>query len=1002
MPSLSAPDFGLLFDALSTPCLALAPDQTVAAANAAVGAWLGCAPAELLGRPADAVLPLLEDGASWATLLLAPPAAPATIGVRAADGAARALTLQAVRTNGHGGYVLAQAAPAPPAPEPPRPPESFRFLSEFIPQLVWTTDAQGRHDYFSPRWLDYTGHAGLAAPDPSWTAQLYPADQPAARHRWQQALSSGEPYRAELRLRSHDGRFRWFLVQALPLHDAHGRISQWLGTCTDVDDAKRVQQRLLAKDQQLQQILGQVPAYVATVFGTDHIVSFATPNFLELLGGRLRVGWPLAQSVPELAGQGLLALFDEAYRQGRPLQEQARPISWVNAQTQQRVQRYYDLTLQPLPGGQGQIQGVLFFAVDVTAQVQARQRHERLTATVRRRDEQVRAMTEALPLISFSQAPNGRLVYVSPQWSAFTGAPAKPPRGQDWRTFVHPDDYPTVAGSFVRARRDRQPWTSQLRLRAADGQYRWHLARSLPVFDEQQRLSRWYGTLTDVHEQQELAERLRHSEQQFRFLADTVPLFTWTATPAGQIDYANQRFLDYTGQTPGEVARGGWLALVHPDEQDLTRQRWAESMRTGQDCEVEHRVRGTDGLYRWFLVRATAMRDAEGRIVKWYGSSTDIHEQRALQDELRRSEEQFRFLADSLTNLIWIVEPDGTISHFNQRWVEYTGRSLEASLHWGWQDLVDPEDQERTLARFRQHMASGEPYENEDRVRRHDGQYRWHLHRALPLRDADGRILRWFGSSTDIDDYKRFQHELEARNAELLRINQDLDNFVYTASHDLRQPIDNMAGIFQELTRSARYDDPDAPALLTMFEHSLEQIYTTIKELAALVQTQKQSMLAAPEQVRLERLTQEVLHSIGEQVRTVGAVVETDFSQVPAVEFVRPNLQSVLYNLLSNAVKYHDPSRPPRIRVWTERDAAGRPVLTVQDNGLGIDLSRHGTELFQLFRRFHDHVPGSGTGLYLVQRLVQAHGGELLVESTPGVGTTFRVRLPKDSGTLAE
>jgi PAS domain S-box-containing protein len=1000
LPSL-APDFGLLFDALPTPHLALAPDQTVVAANAAAGTWLGCLPAQLLGQPADAALPLLTEGASWTTLLQAPIDTALHL-VRAPNGIIRTLALRAVASAaGTPAYYLATPAPSAPAtasaaaPGLRRQQEQFRFLSEFIPQLVWTTDALGRHDYFNQRWLDYTGHAGLTAAEPAWTSQLHPADQPVGQQRWAQALAAGEPYRAELRLRGHDGRFRWFLVQALPLRDAHGRVSQWLGTCTDVDDAKRVQQRLLAKDRQLQQILGQVPAYVATLFGAEHICSFATPNFVSLLGSRLRVGWPVAQTVPEFAEQGLLDHLNAAYRTGRTVVLQAHGIDWLNPYTDQRERSYYDLTLQPLFTEQGQAQGVLFFAVDVTPQVLARHRHERLSAAVRRRNEQVRAMTEALPLISFSQAPSGRIVYVSPQWAAYTGLAGANARSQNWRAQLHPDDLTAVATSFARARRDRRAWTAQLRLRAADGQFRWHLARSLPVFDEQQRLSRWYGTLTDVHEQQELAERLRRSEQQFRFLADAVPLFTWAATAAGQIDYANQRFLDYTGQTPGEVVRGGWLALVHPDDQELTKQRWAESMRTGIDCQVEHRVRGVDGQYRWFLVRATPMRDAEGRIVKWYGSSTDIQEQYTLQDELRRSEEQFRFLADSIPQLVWTLDAAGTVEFLNEGWVEYTGMGVKQVQQEGWGVLVPPAEREEAIRTLADNVRLGRYHQQEHRLRRAaDGQYRWHLHRARPLRDAVGRIVRWFGTSTDIDDQKRFQHELEERNAELLRINQDLDNFVYTASHDLRQPIDNMAGIFQELARSARYDDPDAPALVTMFEHSLEQIYTTIQELAALVQVQKQALHAAPEEVRLERLTQEVLHSIGEQVRAAGAVVETDFSALPAVEFVRPNLQSVLYNLLSNAVKYHDPGRPPRIRVWTELDDAGQAVLTVQDNGLGIDLARYGQELFQLFRRFHDHVPGSGTGLYLVQRLVQAHGGRLEVDSQLGVGTTFRIRLP--------
>ncbi|GAB2963769.1 hypothetical protein GCM10027048_36160 [Hymenobacter coalescens] len=1125
MPPPQAPDFGLLFDALPTPHLALEPDQTVAAVNAAMCQRVGQPAHALLGAAAPAVLPLLAPGDSWARLLAALDSQrqERTVAVQSPAGRPLSLIVRPVPAAAEEPlrYLLVLEAPAAPAP-PPRPQEQFRLLSEFIPQLVWTTDAQGRPDYFNQRWLDYTGHAGLAAPDPAWTSQLHLADQPAAAQRWAEALQSGTAYRAELRLRGQDGRFRWFLVQAQPLRAAHGRVSQWLGTCTDVDDAKRVQQRLLAKDRQLQQILGQVPAYVATLFGAEHLCSFATPNFLALLGGRLRVGWSITETVPELREQGIAALLDDAYRTGRTTAVQARAIAWHHADAQPPERRYYDLTLQPLFAEAGQPQGVLFFAVDATERVLAQQRNERLSAAVRRRDEQVRAMTEALPLISFSQAPSGRLVYVSPQWAGYTGVSAAT-RGRDWRSYVHPDDLAAVASSFVRARRHRAAWSSELRLRQHDGQYRWHLARSLPVFDAQQRLSRWYGSLTDVHEQQALAERLRHSEQQLRFMANAVPLFAWTALPSGTLDYANQRYYEYTGLAPDAIGTA-WLDTIHPDDHAPTLLHWQHSLGSGQDYQVEHRVRGANGQYRWYLVRATPMRDEEGRILKWYGSSTDIHDQRGLNDRLRRSEErfrfltqsiphiiwtanaqgvldylspqwfrltgqdphdpsllgpaggwvqalhpddlavaqhrmaqalqarlpytmdvrlrhrdghyrwhlvrgvpeigadgqvlrlygsntdihelhelqqelrrseaEFRFLADSIPQLVWTLEPDGTVSFLNEGWLEYTGLGLEDVQREGWGTLVPAPERDAALQMLTDNVRAGRYHEQENRLRRAaDGQYRWHLHRARPMRDAEGRIVRWFGTSTDIDDYKRFQHEMEARHAELLRINQDLDNFVYTASHDLRQPIDNMAGIFQELTRSARFDDPETPVLMTMFEHSLDQIYTTIQELSALVQVQKQSMQVAPEEVRLERLTQEVLHSIGEQIRGAGAVVETDFSALPAIHFVRPNLQSVLYNLISNAVKYRSPERPPRIRVWTERDEQGHSVLSVQDNGLGIDLQRYGGELFQLFRRFHDHVPGSGTGLYLVQRLVQAHGGQLEVESTPGEGTTFRVRL---------
>ncbi|MCC3156727.1 PAS domain S-box protein [Hymenobacter sp. 15J16-1T3B] len=1003
MLSSPAPDFGLLFDALPTPHLALTADHTVAAANAAMCQWLGRPVAALVGTDAATALPLAGPGPDWQELLraLGQHRRELTVQLHTPAGL-QALLLRPVPAEAAAElrYVLALPAPPPTAAAGVRrQQEQFRFLSEFIPQLVWTTNAQGQPDYFNQRWLDYTGLPGLSAPDPAWTTALHPTDAPAAAQRWQLALAGAEPYRAELRLRAHDGRYRWFLVQALPLRSAQGRVSQWLGTCTDIDDAKRVQQRLLAKDRQLQQILGEVPAYVATLFGTEHICSFVTPNFQALLGGRLRVGWSVRETVAEFQEQGLLDLLDEAYRSGRTLTQPARLLDWLNAVTGQHTRRYYDLTLQPLLTEQGLVQGVLFFAIDATERVQAQQRSERLAAAGRRRNEQVRSMTEALPLISFSQAPSGRIVYVSPQWGHYTGVPTLAGRGRDWRSFVHPDDLAPVATSFARARRARTPWTTQLRLRRHDGHYCWHLVRSLPVFDAQDRLSRWYGSLTDVHEQQELHERLRRSEERFRFLTQSVPHIIWTADAAGRLDYLSPQWFRLTGQNPQDPAvlgpEAGWQLALHPSDAAATRARLLTALQTRRSFMMEARLRRRDGQYRWHLVHGVPELGPDGEVLRFFGSNTDIHEQYELQAELRRSEVEFRFLADSIPQLVWTLEPDGTPSFLNEEWQKYTGLTLPEVQQHGWGTLVpEPERAlaERTLG---DNVRLGRVHEHENRLRRAaDGQYRWHLHRARPMRDADGRIVRWFGTSTDIDDYKRFQHEVEARNAELVRINQDLDNFVYTASHDLRQPIDNMGGIFHELVRSARFDDPEAPALVTMFEHSLEQIYTTIQELSALVQAQKHNLTAAPEQVRLERLTQEVLHSIGEQIRNTGAVVETDFAEVPAVEFIRPNLQSVLYNLLSNAVKYRAPDRPPRIRVWTQRLPAGGTQLTVQDNGLGIDLARHGKDLFQLFRRFHDHVPGSGTGLYLVQRLVQAHGGQLEVESQVGEGTTFRVKLP--------
>ncbi|RAK62953.1 ATP-binding response regulator [Hymenobacter edaphi] len=235
--------------------------------------------------------------------------------------------------------------------------------------------------------------------------------------------------------------------------------------------------------------------------------------------------------------------------------------------------------------------------------------------------------------------------------------------------------------------------------------------------------------------------------------------------------------------------------------------------------------------------------------------------------------------------------------------------------------------------------------------------------------------------------------QLQAVNQQLARTNRDLDNFVYAASHDLRQPVNNLRGLFDELRRSATFDDPDQAAILGMVDASLHALSTTITDLAAVVQVARPTGEQTTEPVALADLTADVLQTLHPQLQAVQADIQTDFADLPELEYVRSNLRTILLNLLTNAVKYRHPERAPRVALRT-KVCANQPVLEVQDNGLGMNLERHGPELFQLFRRFHPHAgEGTGVGLFLVNRLVQAHGGRIEVESEEGQGTTFRVHL---------
>jgi sigma-B regulation protein RsbU (phosphoserine phosphatase) len=311
-------------------------------------------------------------------------------------------------------------------------------------------------------------------------------------------------------------------------------------------------------------------------------------------------------------------------------------------------------------------------------------------------------------------------------------------------------------------------------------------------------------------------------------------------------------------------------------------------------------------------------------------------------------------------------------------------------------------------------LLQGEVREFSYQLRHQDGSTRPVLLNARLLRDTDGEPLVVRLTFFDITERHRYEQELRrshahgqeqsaqlaqanalliSQNEQLSRSTADLDNFVYMASHDLRQPINNMAGLFTELKQTAAFTDPETADMVRMFEAALQQAVRTIDGLAEVVQQQRQELVPVQE-LALKAMAEEILGSLQPQVLAKQAEFTLDFGAAPTVHTTRPELYSVLYNLFSNALKYSAPGRPVRVAAHSAR-VAGAVVLAVQDNGRGIDLMQHGDKLFQLFSRFHPEEEGTGTGLYLVNRLMTQAGGRVEVESEVGQGTTFRLVWPQ-------
>ncbi|PJJ59495.1 PAS domain S-box protein [Hymenobacter chitinivorans] len=491
---------------------------------------------------------------------------------------------------------------------------------------------------------------------------------------------------------------------------------------------------------------------------------------------------------------------------------------------------------------------------------------------------------------------------------------------------------------------------------------------------------------------------LRESEERFRVMADAVPQIVWITDGEGRTEFFNRQWSRYTG-VPYELSSAAAVAtaFVHPADAAHTMEAFQEARRTGTVFEVEHRIRAADGSYRWFLVRAEPFRNPlSGQITRWFGSSVDIHDRKQVEEALRRSQERLQKALSIDTVGILFFDMQGCIHDSNPAFERMSGyaHARLASSQVYLDTLTTPEFSAVTRQSLQELRSTGESTPLEKQYRRPDGTHWWGLSAGKRLSETE--CVKFV---LDITEAKRAEaalrhseQELQRFNKQLTRTNQDLDNFVYAASHDLKQPVNNLSGLFEELYRSIRFLDPEEEQVLVpLIQQALQQLGSTIDDLAALGQAQ-QAGQAPAETVALVELTEEVLTLLEPQMRAARARITTDFAAYPTVTFPRVNLRTVLLNLVSNSLKYADPQRPARIHisVWVDD---GLPVLVVEDNGLGFDANKYGEELFHLFRRLHQHTAGSGVGLYLVNRIVQANGGRIEVDSQEGAGATFRVWL---------
>src|SRR6202790_45352 len=263
-------------------------------------------------------------------------------------------------------------------------------------------------------------------------------------------------------------------------------------------------------------------------------------------------------------------------------------------------------------------------------------------------------------------------------------------------------------------------------------------------------------------------EKLVQEAARLQTIIDTVPSFLWTSLPDGSKEYLNKRWYEYTGLSLEEGKGWGWKVVVHPDDLDRLIREWLALLEARKPGELETRIRRYDGEYRWFLIRVVPQFDAEGNVVKWFGSNTDIEDRIRAEKKLLEDERELRRITDAIPQTIVVQDPSGHLLYANQAVLDYTGLTMQDVVISDFRARIfHPEDLERLREERQAALARGLPFEIEQRARRKDGQYRWFLIRYNPFRDEQGRLVRWYATGTDIDDRKRGEDRTRNENVAL-------------------------------------------------------------------------------------------------------------------------------------------------------------------------------------------------------------------------------------------
>ncbi|MEG3984003.1 PAS domain S-box protein [Microcoleus sp. T3B2] len=788
-----------------------------------------------------------------------------------------------------------------------------------------------------------------------------------AKDRQVMATGIAETYEEEV---SQGETTATFFTTKTPWRDANGNILGIIAISRDISDRKKVEQKL----RQTLEILDLASDGIIIRDMDDRIIYWNQ-------GAEKLYGWTKA----EVAGEYIHTFLKTAFL--KPLEivtaEFFQQGTW-EGELQHTTRDGRDIivasrwTLQR--DGEGKPCAQLEINNDISDRKQAED-------AIKQSEERYRSLIAATSQLVWTADAEGRCVD-QPSWRAYTGqTEAQMADGFGWLDAIHPDDRERTAQVWMEAVQMKTLVDIEYRIRGADGNYRYFQVRGVPILNEDGSVREWIGTCTDIHDRKQAEDALKQSEERYRSLIAAMSQIVWTADAEGRCpDLPSWRA--YTGQTEAEIIGFGWLDAIHPDDCERTNQAWMEAAQTNSLYDIEYRLRGADGNYRYFQARGVPILNEDNSVREWVGTCTDIHDRKQAEDAIKQSEERYRSLTLAISQIVWTTDPEGRCQD-SPSMRAYNGQTEAEVVGFGWLDTIHPDDRELTVQVWMEAVQTRSLFDIQYRMCGADGNYRYFQARGVPLLNEDGSIREWVGTCIDIQDRKQTEIvQAKAREA-AEAASRAKSEFLANMSHELRTPLNGIMGYAQILQRSKVLNEEERSRIDVIYQCG-SHLLTLINDILDLSKIEAQKVELMPTDFHFPAFLQGVAEMC--RIRAELKGIHFHFPSSPelpiGIHADEKRLRQVLINLLSNAIKFTDEGSVTFIVSFATE---GKIRFEIRDTGTGIAQEQL-QAIFQPFEQVGDRrrqTEGTGLGLAISQRIVELMGSTIQVQSEMNVGSIF-------------